>query len=116
MDREGFLSTSRYIAAEYLKVHPLALDRIIERILRADGGLTEDFLLIGENYYLTPRGLKILASYMTIRGNVFPGADQDNIDRLWDDLIKKGVIDSPLYLRLVARGLMSRRMGEAAEE
>jgi hypothetical protein len=53
---------------------------------------------------------------MTIRGNVFPGADQDNIDRLWDDLIKKGVIDNPLYLRLVARGLMSRRTGEEEEK
>jgi len=34
MKREGFSSTSRYIATEYLKVDPLVLVTIIEKLLR----------------------------------------------------------------------------------
>ncbi len=111
MNREGFSSTSRFIATEYLKVDPLVLEEVIERLLRVEEELTGEFLRIGETYYLTPKGLKIFASYMTIAGNRVPGANQDNVDRLWDDLIKMGLIDSSLYLRLVARGLMSKKKG-----
>jgi len=114
MKGEGFSSTSRYIATEYLKVDPQVLVTIIERLLRVEEELTGEFLLIGENYYLTPKGLKIFASYMAVAGNRIPGAEQDQIDRLWDDLIKMGAIDDSLYLRLVARGLICRRMGEQA--
>lgn len=109
MKREEFSSTSHYLASEYLKIDPQVLAAVIERLLRVEEELRGEFLLIGENYYLTPQGLKIFASYMTIAGNRVPGADQDNVDRLWDDLIKMGLIDNSLYLRLVSRGLMERR-------
>ncbi len=114
MDRGGFTSTSSFMATEYLKVDPLILVAVIERLLWLEEELRGEFLLIGNNYYLTPRGLQILASYMTIAGHRVPGADQDHIDRLWDDLLKMGVIDNRLYLQLVARGLMERR-GEKQE-
>jgi len=114
MKREEFSSTGTYIATEYLKVDPLVLVAIIENLLQFNEDVAGEFLLIGGNYYLTSEGLKILASYMSLAGNVFSGADQDNVDRLWDDLAKMWAIDDLLYLRLVARGLMSRRMGGQA--
>jgi len=114
MKREEFSSIGAYIATQYLKVDPLVLVAIIENSRQSTEALAGEFLLIGGNYYLTPEGLKILASYMALAGNVFSVADQDNVDRLWDDLAKMGAIDDLLYLRLVARGLMSRRMGGQA--
>ncbi len=97
MKREGFLSTSRHLAAEYLKVDAGVVDAIIEKLLRVDEESTGEFLRIGENYFITPKGLNILASNMAVPGNIFQGVDPFLMERLWDDLYEMGVIEPRLY-------------------
>ena len=97
MKIEGFLSTSRYIADAYLKIDHLVLNGIIEILMKVDKDTSGGFLLIGDNFFITPKGLTILASNMAVPGNVFSGVDEDDIERLWDDLYLMEVIEPRLY-------------------
>jgi hypothetical protein len=97
MKIKGFSSTSHYIANEYLKVNHSFVNAIIEKLLRVDENSSGEFLLIGDNYFMTPEGLKILASNMAVPGNIFYGVDRTDIERLWDDLRDMGIIEPYLY-------------------
>ncbi|OPY18443.1 MAG: hypothetical protein A4E74_00576 [Syntrophus sp. PtaB.Bin075] len=55
MKIEWFLSTSSYIAEEYLKVDPLILNGIIEILLIVDEESSGKFLLVGDNYFMIPK-------------------------------------------------------------
>ncbi|MDY0187099.1 MAG: hypothetical protein RBR16_04165 [Syntrophus sp. (in: bacteria)] len=96
----GFLSTSRFIAEEYLKMNHAFLRAIIEKLQRVDEDSAGEFLRIGDNYFITPEGLKVFVSNMAVPGNVFYGVDKSDIERLWNDLQEMGVIEQRLYFLL----------------
>ncbi len=95
---EGFLSTSHYIADEYLKVNHNFVKAIIEKLQRVDEDSAGEFLLIGDNYFLTVEGLKIFVSNMAVPGNIFYGVKESDVERLWNDLQEMGIIEKRLYL------------------
>lgn len=86
-----FLSTSRYIAEEYLQGNHRAVKAIIKPLLRWDNESRGEFLRIGHNeYYLTPSGLELLA--VNLMFNVRTGPARAGIERLCRDLHQMGLM------------------------
>lgn len=86
-----FLSTSRYIANEYLKGNHRAVKAIIKPLLRWDEESRGEFLRIGhDEYYLTPAGLEILAVNLIF--NTYLDEERTGVERLCQDLHHMGLM------------------------
>jgi len=91
MMKGRFLSTSRYIAQEYLKGNHYAVKAIIKPLLRWDDESRGEFLHIGhDEYYLTPTGLEILAVNLIF--NTCDDSGRIEIERLCRDLHQMGLM------------------------
>jgi len=86
-----FLSTSRYIANEYLRGNHRAVKAIIKPLLRWDDESRGEFLRIGhDEYYITPTGLELLAVNLIF--NTYLAQERKGVERLCQDLYQMGLM------------------------